>query len=85
MSYYPCLMYYNVFVLQKLALVTIKTNFFLIIYIYIDNSIITIRMRDLNTKKYQLNLTFKRKRYTIILSDQQVSNKFGIYQNRELV
>ena len=35
MSYYPCLMYYNVFVLQKLALVTIKTNFFLIIYIYI--------------------------------------------------
>ena len=85
MSYYPGLMYYNVFVLQKLALVTIKTNFFLIIYIYIDNSIITIRMRDLNTKKYQLNLTFKRKRYTIILSDQQVSNKFGIYQNRELV
>ena len=91
MSYYPCLMYYNVFVLQKLALVTIKTNFFLILYIYIyiyilvDNSIITMRMRDLNTKKYQLNLTFKRKRYTIILSDQQVSNKFGIYQNRELV
>ena len=44
-----------------------------------------MRMSDLNTKKYQLNLTFKRKRYTIILSDQQVSNKFGIYQNRELV
>ena len=85
-------MYYNVFVLQKLALVTIKPNFFLILYIYIythfflvDNSIITMRTRDLNTKKYQLNLTFKRKRYTIILSDQQVSNKFGIYQNRELV
>ena len=92
MSYYPCLMYYNVFVLQKLALVTIKPNFFLILYIYIythfflvDNSIITMRMSDLNTKKYQLNLTFKRKRYTIILSDQHVSNKFGIYQNRELV
>ena len=88
-SYYPCHMYYNVFVLQKLALVTIKKNFFLIIfiyiYIYIDNSIITMRMSDLNTKKYQLNLTFKRKRYTIILSDQHVSNKFGIYQNRELV
>ena len=35
MSYYPGLMYYNVFVLQKLALVTIKTNFFVILYIYI--------------------------------------------------
>ena len=34
-SYYPCHMYYNVFVLQKLALVTIKKNFFLIIFIYI--------------------------------------------------
>lgn len=80
-------MYYNVFVSQKLALVTIKTNFFfLLIVIFIfDNSIVPLRMGDLNTKKYQLNLTFKRKRYTIILADQQVSNKFGIYHNRELV